>query len=80
VPDSQVEKTDISWPSRGHLGGPRQCLRVDIFPDARQFAISNGNVEDPMVFERFIRCFDSPRSEADDQNPVSPRYKLGGLW
>ena len=66
--------------ARGSLGGPRQCLRVDILPDVRQFAISNGNVEDPMVRERLIRCFDSPRSEADDQNPVSLRDELGGLW
>src|ERR1700676_5125231 len=63
-----------------HLGGPRQCLRVDILPDVRQFAISKGNVEDPMVLERPIRGFDSPRSEADDQNPVSLRDELGGLW
>src|SRR5450759_1740315 len=33
-----------------------------------------------MVLERLIRCFDSPRSEADDQNPVSLRYELGGFW
>src|SRR5580704_11570490 len=62
------------------LGGPRQCLRIDILPDVRQFAISNGNGEDPMVLERSIRGFNSPRSEADDQNPVSLRYELGGLW
>src|ERR1700720_2136435 len=66
--------------TRVHLGGPRQCLRVDILPDVRQFAISNGNGEDPMVLKRLIRGFDSPRSEADDQNPVSLRYELGGLW
>jgi hypothetical protein len=66
--------------ARVHLGGPRQCLRVDILPDVRQFAISNGNGEDPMVLKRLIRGFDSPRSEADDQNPVSLRYELGGLW
>jgi len=66
--------------ARGHLGCPRQCLRVDILPDVRQFAISNGNGEDPMLLERPVRCFDSPRSEADDQNPVSLRYELGGLW
>ena len=66
--------------ARVHLGGPRQCLRVDILPDVRQFAISNGNGEDPMVLERLIRGFDSPRSEADDQNPVSLRYEFGGLW
>src|ERR1700677_109793 len=66
--------------ARGRLGCPRQCLRVDILPDVRQFAISNGNGEDPMVLELPIRGFDSPRSEADDQNPVSLRYELGGLW
>ena len=49
-----------------HLGGPRQCLRVDILPDVRQFAISNGNVEDPVVLKRTIRRFDFPSSEADD--------------
>ena len=66
--------------ARGHLGGPRQCMRVDILPDVRQFAISNGNGEDPMVLEFPIRGFDSPRREANDQNPVSLRYELGGLW
>jgi hypothetical protein len=55
-------------------------LRVDILPDVRHFAILNGNGEDPMVLERPIRGFDSSRSEADDQNPVSLRYELGGLW
>src|SRR5580698_5820875 len=68
-----------AW-ARGRLGGPRQCLRVDILPDVRQFAISNGNGEDPVVLERLIRGFDSPRSEADDHNPVSLRYELGGFW
>src|SRR5450432_3908808 len=66
--------------ARGHLGGPRQCLRVDILPDVRQFSISNGNGEDPMVLERLIRGYDSPPSEADDQNPVSLRHEFGGLW
>src|SRR6266702_8021747 len=66
--------------ARGHLGSPCQCLRVDILPDVRQFAISNRNVEDPVVLKRLIRGFDFPRSEADDQNPVSLRYELGGLW
>jgi hypothetical protein len=63
-----------------HLGGPRQRLRVDIFPDVRQFAISDGNCEDPIVLERLIRGYDSPLSEADDQNPVSLRYEFKGLW
>ena len=66
--------------ARGRLGCPRQCLRVDILPDVRQFAISNGNGEDPMVLKRLIRGFDSPRSEADDHNPVFLRYELRGLW
>src|ERR1700688_3416594 len=66
--------------ARGSLGGPRQCLRVDILPDVRQFAISNGDGEDPMVLEGPVRGFDSPRSEADDHNPVALRYELGGLW
>ena len=66
--------------ARVHLGGPRQCLRVDILPDVRQFAILNGNGEDPIVLERPVRGFDFPRSEADDENPVSLRYELGGLW
>ena len=65
--------------ARVHLGGPRQCLRVDILPDVRQFAISNGNGEDPIVLERLIRGFDFPLSEADDQNPVSLRYVFGGV-
>jgi len=55
-------------------------LRVDILPNVRQFAISNGNGEDPMVLERPVRGFNSPRSEADNQNPVSLRYEFGGLW
>src|SRR5580658_3876275 len=62
-----------------HLGGPRQCLRVDILPDVRQFAISNRNVENPVILKRLIRCFDLPSSEADDQNPVSLGYELGRL-
>lgn len=63
-----------------HLGGPRQCLRVDVLSDVLQFAVSNGNSEGPMVLKRPIRGFDSPRSEADDHNPVSLGYELGGLW
>src|SRR5579864_2059196 len=66
--------------ARWHLGGARQGLRVDILPEGRQLTISNGNVEDPMVFELCIRGFDSSSSEADDQNPVSLGDELGGLW
>ena len=66
--------------ARGHLGCPRQCLRVDILPDVSHFAISNGNGEDKIVLERPIRGFDFPPSETDDQNPVSLRYEFGGLW
>ena len=65
--------------ARGHLGGTRQCLRVDILSDVRQPAILNGNGENPIVLERFIRGYDFPASEADDQNPVSLRNEFEGL-
>ena len=55
-------------------------MRVDILPDVRQFAISNGDGEDPIVLERFIGGYDFPHSEADDQNPVSPRNEFKALW
>ena len=78
---AETKQRDGSGPgARGRLGGPRQCLRVDILTDLRHFAISNGNGEDPMVLECLIRGLDSPGSEADDQNPVSLRYELGGFW
>src|SRR5450756_2996568 len=32
--------------------GPRQRLRVDVLPDVRHLAVSNGNGEDPVVIER----------------------------
>src|ERR1700692_3169680 len=67
-----------AW-ARIHLGGPRQCLRVDIFLDVRHFATSNGNGENPIVLERLIRGFYFPLSDADDKNPVSLRYVFGGL-
>jgi len=66
--------------ARGRLGGARQCLRVDVLLDVRHFAISNGNVEDPLVLVRLIRSIDFSRSDADDQNPVSLRHEFGGLW
>src|SRR6202021_2280830 len=47
--------------------------------DAGDFAVSNGNVEDPLVLERPIRGFDFSRSDADDHNPVSLRHEFGGL-
>jgi hypothetical protein len=31
-----------------------------------------------VVLERLICGFDSPRSDADDQNPVSLRHEFGG--
>src|SRR6202022_3580890 len=70
----------LRQPGRVHLRGLRQCLCVDILPDVRQFSISNGNGEDPIVLERLIRGFDFPPSEADDQNPVSLRYVFRGCW
>src|ERR1700681_244474 len=70
----------LRQPGRVHLRGPRQCLRVDILPDLRHLAISNGNGEDPMVLERLIRGFDFSRRDADGQNPVSLRHEFGRLW
>ena len=61
------------------MRGPRQCLRVDILPDARQSAAPDGNGEDPVVLESLVRGFDFPLSEADDQDPVSLRYELPGF-
>src|SRR5882757_3644034 len=80
TPDRSPRRRALRRPGRVHLRGPRQCLRVDKLPDVRQFAISNGNGEDPIVLERLIRGFDFPLSEADDQNPVSLRYEFKGLW
>src|ERR1700675_1066313 len=67
-------------PGRVPLRGPREGLRVNVLPDLRHYAISNGNVEDPIVLERLIRGFDLPRGDADDQNPVSLRHEFGGRW
>src|ERR1700676_4520272 len=44
----------LRQPGRVHLRGPRQGLGVDVLPDVRQFAISNGDGEDPVVLERLI--------------------------
>jgi hypothetical protein len=60
--------------------GPRQCLGVDVLPDLGHLAVLNGDGEDPVVPERPICGFDFPRSDADDQNPVSLRDEFGGLW
>src|ERR1700676_1319642 len=70
----------LRQPGRVPLRGPRQCLRVNILADLRHLAISNGDVEDPIVLERLIRGFDFSRRDADDQNPVSLRHEFGGLW
>src|ERR1700733_12724622 len=70
----------LRQPGRVPLRGPRESLRVNVLPDLRHFAISNGNVEDPIVLERLIRGFDFARSDADDQNPVSLRHEIGGRW
>src|ERR1700722_16110171 len=48
----------LRQPGRVNLRGARRGLRVDILPDLHHLAISNGNVEDPVVLERLIRGFD----------------------
>src|SRR6202041_890915 len=51
-----ISVIDGSGPgARGLLGGPRQCLRVDVLLELRQLAVSNSDVEDPLVLERPIR-------------------------
>src|SRR5580698_3574391 len=79
APTRCLQMPALRQPGRVPLRGPRENLRVDIFPDLRQLAISNGKVEDPIVLERLIRGFDFPRSDADDQKPVSLRHEFGGL-
>src|ERR1700726_301173 len=69
----------LRQPGRVPLRGPREGLRVNVLPDLRHFAISNGNVEDPIVLERLMGGFDFPRSNADDQNPVSCATNSGGV-
>src|ERR1700693_3241123 len=70
------QMASLRQPGRVHLRGPRQCLRVDILSDVRQFAIPNGDGEDKVVLERPIRGFDFPRSEADDQNTALGRGRV----
>src|ERR1700693_6207366 len=87
-PSSEKKETNfsVSFPgpsaaawSSVMRAGARQRLSVSILPDVRQFAIFNGNGENPIVLERFIRGYDFPPSEADDQNPVSLRNEFKGL-
>src|ERR1022692_4432286 len=78
----------IPRPSKA-LGYPFRCVATEARASASVSIYSRTfvnlpfrtvNGEDPMVLKRLIRGFDSPRSEADDQNPVALRYELGGLW
>src|SRR4249920_381912 len=65
--------SDVDGRGRGarvHLGGPRHGLRVDVLPNVRHLAASNGDGEDPIVLERPIRRCDFPRRGADHQNPI----------
>src|SRR3546814_682552 len=71
------------WPAPGrsgrHLRGSRQCLRVDVLPDARQPAITDSDGEDPVVLERLARGLDLAAGEADDQHAVCLRHEFAGL-
>src|SRR3546814_7758337 len=70
------------WPAPGrsgrHLRGSRQCLRVDVLPDARQPAITDSDGEDPVVLERLARGLDLAAGEADDQHAVCLRHEFAG--
>ncbi len=76
----EKQRLGLGLGARGDLGRQSQRLCVDVLLDSHQLAVSNGDVEDPLVLERLIRSFDLPRSEADDQNPVSLRNELRGPW
>ncbi len=75
----EKQREALELGGRCRLGGLRQCLRVDVLPDPRQFATYNRDVENSMVFPLFVRSFDSSSRDADDQNPVSLCYELGRL-
>ena len=64
----------------GPLGGQRQCLRVDILPDLRQLAISNGMSKTQWSLNGLFVALIFPGSDADDQNAVSLRHEFGGFW
>src|SRR6202140_164311 len=57
TPSAPTRWPALRQPGRVPLRGPREGLRVDILPDLRQLAISNGKVADPIVFARLIRGF-----------------------
>src|SRR5579859_4836498 len=44
----------LRQPGRVHLRGPRQCLRVDVLPDARQSAVPDRDGEDPVILECLV--------------------------
>jgi len=71
-----VERLDQLSAETLHLGGPRQCLRIDVFPDVCEFSVSNGYCEDPMILESLVRRFNRPLGESDDENPISLHYEL----
>ena len=74
-----AEGQRYAGPGRVHLRGPRQCLRVDVFPDVGQSAVPDRDGEDPVVLERLVRGFDLSPREADDEDPVSLRHELPGF-
>jgi hypothetical protein len=62
------------------LGCSRECLRVNVLPDVRHLAISNGHGKDEIIFERPIRGLHFSPSEASHQHSVSLRdefWRLG---
>lgn len=66
-----VRFRSLAFGFRRHLGGPGQCLGIDILPDSRHFTVTKGNDEDPIVPERPVCGLDFPRGDADNEDPVS---------
>src|SRR3546814_16938261 len=71
------------WPAPGrsgrHLRGSRQCLRVDVLPDARPPAITDSDGEDPVFLERLALGLDLAAGAADDQHAVCLHHEFAGL-
>ena len=57
--------------------GSRKSLRVDVLPNSRQLAVTDGDGPCPVVFERPLRGFDRAFRESDDHDAVSLGHELG---
>ncbi len=76
-----LQMASVTLARMGPSRRARASACVSMFsPDVRRVAVSNGNVEDPIVLERLIRRFDFPMATPTTRTPVSLRHEFGGLW